>query len=170
VIYLNTFTKSLSPSLRISYMVLPPALAQRYRRELNFYSSTVPSFEQHILALFMQRGHLERHIWRTRKRYKLRRDALISALKRSGLTQFTRLSGADAGLHLLLTAQNGQTEEALISAAAAAGVRIYPVSACYDMQPPKEYIPTFIMGYARMDEKQLDTACDLLYRSWQALS
>jgi GntR family transcriptional regulator/MocR family aminotransferase len=170
VIYLNTFTKSLSPSLRISYMVLPPALAQRYRRELSFYSSTVPSFEQHILALFMQRGHLERHIWRTRKRYKLRRDALISALKRSGLTQFTRLSGADAGLHLLLTAQNGQTEEALISAAAAAGVRIYPVSACYDMQPPKEYIPTFIMGYARMDEKQLDTACDLLYRSWQALS
>lgn len=169
VIYLNTFTKSLSPSMRISYMVLPPALAERYRRELYFYSSTVPSFEQHILALFMQRGHLERHIWRTRKRYKLRRDALLQAAKASGLTAYSRLSGADAGLHLLLTVENGKRESDLTAAAAGAGIRIYPVSTCYDAAVPPGYVPTFIMGYARMDEAQLGTACRLLNDCWRPL-
>ena len=70
VIYLNTFAKTLAPSLRISYMVLPPHLLERWRRELWFYSSTVPSFEQDTLALFMQRGHFERHLARARNRYK----------------------------------------------------------------------------------------------------
>ncbi len=169
VIYLNTFTKSLAPSIRISYMVLPPLLAERYRREVYFYSSTVPSFEQYSLALFMQRGHLERHIWRTRKRYKLRRDALISAVRETGLTAYSQLSGADAGLHLLLTVRNGKREADLISAAAGAGVRIYPVSACYDGPVPAAYTPTFILGYARMDEDHLTAACRLLHESWQAL-
>lgn len=72
VIYLNTFAKTLAPSLRISYMVLPPHLLERWRRELWFYSSTVPSFEQDTLALFMQRGHFERHLARARNRYKAR--------------------------------------------------------------------------------------------------
>ncbi len=169
VIYLNTFTKSLSPSMRISYMVLPPLLAERYRKELYFYSSTVPSFEQYSLALFMQRGHLERHIWRTRKRYRLRRDALITAVRETGLTAYSRLSGADAGLHLLLTVQNGRRESDLIAAAAEAGVRINPVSACYDGPVPGTYLPTFILGYARMDEEHLTAACRLLQEGWQAL-
>ena len=58
MVYLNTFAKSLAPSLRISYMVLPPHLLERWRRDFWFYSSTVPSFEQYALARFMERGHL----------------------------------------------------------------------------------------------------------------
>lgn len=92
VIYLNTFAKTLAPSLRISYMVLPPHLLERWRRELWFYSSTVPSFEQDTLALFMQRGHFERHLARARNRYKARREALRAAAKETGLLDIGRFS------------------------------------------------------------------------------
>lgn len=170
VIYLNTFTKSLSPSMRISYMALPPALARRYRQELSFYSSTVPSFEQEILALFMSRGHLERHIWRTRKQYRLRRDALLDAAQKTGLTRFCTLTGADAGLHLLLRCELPVPEETLVRAAAETLVRVYPLSACYEGKLPEEYRPTFIMGYARMSEAQLLEAARRLSACWGALA
>ena len=57
VIYMNTFSRSLAPSLRISYMVLPPALLERYQRTLGFYSCTVPAIEQYTLARFLSEGY-----------------------------------------------------------------------------------------------------------------
>lgn len=167
VIYLNTFTKSLAPSLRISYMVLPMPLARRYQKEFSFYSSTVPSFEQYILALFMERGHLERHISRTRKRYRIRRDALLMAAEQSGLTDFATISGEDAGLHLLLTVHNGQSEAALIETAAAAGIRLYPLSAYYMKKAPVSHAPIFLLGYARMPHADMPEAFHRLVRCWQ---
>ena len=65
----NTFAKSLSPGLRIGYLVLPDALMARYRERFSLYSSTVPSFDQHTLAAFMRTGGFERHISRSRKVY-----------------------------------------------------------------------------------------------------
>lgn len=62
VIYMNTFSKSLVPSLRISYMILPPKLLERYEATQSFYSCTVSSFEQHTLAQFIAQGYFERHL------------------------------------------------------------------------------------------------------------
>lgn len=59
---MNTFSKSLVPSLRISYMVLPPRLLERYEQTMSFYSCTVSSFEQYTLARFISEGYFERHI------------------------------------------------------------------------------------------------------------
>lgn len=166
VIYLNTFTKSLAPSLRISYMVLPPALAHQYRKELFFYSSTVPSFEQYILALFMERGHLERHISRTRKRYRSRRNALLQAAESSGLTRFATISGEDAGLHLLLTVHNGQSEAALIQSAKAAGIHVYPLSDYYQAPHPQTLDPVFLLGYTRISIKDMPDVFQRLVACW----
>lgn len=74
VIYLNTFSKTISPSLRVGYMVLPRKLVDRFDERLGFYSCTVPSFEQYVIARFIQNGDFERHINRVR-RHK-RRDML----------------------------------------------------------------------------------------------
>lgn len=68
VIYLNTFSKTIAPSVRVGYMVLPPALAERYAREIGFYSCTVPVFEQYVLAEFIASGDFERHINRVRRK------------------------------------------------------------------------------------------------------
>ncbi|MCD7828925.1 MAG: PLP-dependent aminotransferase family protein [Clostridiales bacterium] len=167
VIYLNTFTKSLAPSMRISYMVLPAQLARRYQQEFFFYSSTVPSFEQYTLALFMDRGHLERHIWRTRKSYKARRDALLSAAKSEKLTDFADFSGGDAGLHLLLKVRTERTEQQLVEAADSVGVRVYPLRQFYQLPVPASYTPSFVMGYARMREEEIQEAIHRLVIAWK---
>ncbi len=166
VIYLSTFTKSLAPSMRISYMVLPQHLARRYRREFLYYSSTVPSFEQYTLALFLERGHMERHIWRTRKRYKARRDTLLTAAEESGLSEYVRFSGGDAGLHLLMSVQTDQSEEVLERAAEHAGIRLYPLSPFCRREPHGKYPPSFIMGYARMKDEDISEGICHLKQVW----
>ena len=70
VIYLNTFSRALAPSLRISYLVLPPTLLDRYHQRLGFYSSTVPCPEQYTLASFLSEGRFEQHLSRARNRYR----------------------------------------------------------------------------------------------------
>ena len=73
VIYLNTFSKTISPSLRIGYMVLPKHLASLYTEKLGFYSCTVPTFMQYVLTELINNGDFERHINRVRR--KLRKDS-----------------------------------------------------------------------------------------------
>jgi GntR family transcriptional regulator / MocR family aminotransferase len=67
VIYLNTFSKTLSPSMRIGYMVLPKKLVKPFEEKLGFYSCTVPTFEQYVLAELIKSGDFERHINRIRR-------------------------------------------------------------------------------------------------------
>lgn len=169
VVYMNTFTKSLAPSLRIGYMVLPPHLLERYQSEFLFYSSTVPSFEQYTLARFLSRGHFERHIRRMRTIYRTRRDALLSAAKATGLTQFGSFSGAEAGLHLLFHASGGPSEEELVQAAAQAGIGVYPLS-YYALTPPDPgQPPTLLLGYARLEPEEIAAAVARLYSAWRPL-
>ena len=76
VIYLNTFSKTISPSLRVGYMVLPKKLVGVFEEKLGFYSCTVPTFEQYVIARLLQNGDFERHINRVRrdKRKKIAND------------------------------------------------------------------------------------------------
>lgn len=162
VIYLNTFAKTLAPSLRISYMVLPPHLLQRYRETLLFYSCTIPSFEQHTLALFLGRGHFERHLHRMRKIYKSRRDAFIDGF-RSHLDKL-EISGIDSGPHLLLTVKNGMPERDLIRAAEKKSVRLTPLSSYYtNGKAPSAAV---VAGYSGYHAEELREAAGLLCSAW----
>jgi GntR family transcriptional regulator/MocR family aminotransferase len=67
VIYLNTFSKTISPSLRVGYMVLPKHLVEVYEQKLGFYSCTVPTFMQYVLTALINNGDFERHINRVRR-------------------------------------------------------------------------------------------------------
>lgn len=166
VIYLNTFAKSLAPSLRIGYLVLPPGLARRYQEKLSFYACTVPSFEQHTLALFLGRGHFERHISRMRVLYKARRDALLAALRRSPLGRLCRVSGQQAGLNLLLQVDNGMSEAELVASAAKLGVGVYGLSGYYAAQSPACPPATVVLGYSALTEEQIAQAAALLALAW----
>ena len=165
VVYVNTFAKSLSPALRIGYLVLPDALMARYRERFSLYSSTVPSFDQHTLAAFMRTGGFERHISRSRKVYQARRDALMAALDRELADLPHEVSRSEAGLHLLLHMRNGILERELIERARAVGVRVYGLSAYYTppVKPPKA---TLVLGYAGLTERQIDEAAALLRQAW----
>ena len=67
VIYINTFSKSLSPSIRIGYMILPEHLMERYKETMGEFSCTVPVLDQYVLAEFIERGHFEQHLNRVRR-------------------------------------------------------------------------------------------------------
>lgn len=102
VIYMNTFSKTLVPSLRISYMLLPQKLMQRYIESMSFYSCTVSSFEQATLAKYIAEGHYERHINRLRNYYRKLRLQVIQEFRKSPLAKRSRLVENNAGTHFLL--------------------------------------------------------------------
>ncbi len=107
VIYMNTFTRSLAPSIRIAYMVLPKRLMQLCKEKLSFYSGTVSSFEQYTLASFIREGYYERHIRRMRNRFRKNRDELIKAIKETGLDKLIKLHESETGLHLIIETKTG---------------------------------------------------------------
>ena len=133
VIYLNTFSKTIAPSMRISYMILPPHLMAEYRRRLSFYACTVSGFEQYTLAQFMARGRYEQHINRMRNRYRQKRDAVIDAIRTGPLAGRAEIMEQDAGLHFLMTLDTEMDDAVLRGRAAEKGVRLALLSDYYSV-------------------------------------
>ena len=123
VIYLNTFSRTITPALRISYLILPEELLERYHRLLGFYSCTVPSFEQLTLARFLDEGYFEKHVSRMRRHYRLLREQFFTLLRQSPQADRMEIHGADAGLHFLLRLRTRLPDRQLEQRLAEAGVR-----------------------------------------------
>jgi len=155
VIYMNSFSKSLAPSIRISYMVLPPKLMERFQKELGFYGCTVPSFEQHTLARFLSRGHFEKHINRMRKFYRSRRNRVMQLLENSPFAGRITILEQDAGLHFLLKVDTSLSDEALCARLADAGIHIHPISHYYHSRSV-ENAHLLVVNYANIDEAVLE--------------
>lgn len=100
VIYMNTFSKSLAPAIRISYMILPEKLMEKYVRTSNFYSNTVSSLEQYALAKFIEKGYFERHLSRIKKYYRIEGERLLRIIKQSPLLPIVKAEGMESGTHL----------------------------------------------------------------------
>lgn len=166
VIYINAFTKSLAPSLRISYMVLPPKLLDLYREKFMFYSCTVPNFEQYTLCKFLSRGYFERHLSRMRNAYKERRDVLISAIMQSDLAPVTNIVGADAGLHILMEIDNGMSEAELIEKAKMAGIKVRGLSEYFNF--PSSLLPqaTLVIGYSGLNPADIIASVKRIESAW----
>lgn len=107
VIYIGTFSRTLTPSMRINYAVLPQKLALLYKKRFNYYSCPVPRIEQQVLSLFINGGYFERHINRSKKIYKARRDLMISELEKK--IPACKLYGTQAGLHFIMQVKDEKT-------------------------------------------------------------
>lgn len=157
VIYMNTFTKTLAPSIRISYMVLPHRLLAAFREKLGFYASTVSGFEQYTLARFMAEGYYEKHLNRMRKRYHQKRDAVIACIRGGPLAERARITEEDAGLHFLMTLDTTLPDGVLRRRAAQRGVRLAMLSEYYndpDDAPPH----VLVVNYSGIDIEKLPRA------------
>ena len=115
VIYINTFSKTMVPSLRISYMILPEKLALRYKETLGFYSCTVSSFEQYALAEFIETGAFERHINRMRNFYRKQRVAILKEFLDSPIAKKSVIEEHNAGTHFLLKVKTKKSKEDIYS-------------------------------------------------------
>jgi len=113
VIYMNSFTKTLFPGLRISFMVLPEKLMTKYIRDYSFHNSSVPVISQLTIAEFIARGEYEKHLNRMKTNYKLKRDYLLNLLDNSNFSNKIKISGEDSGTHFLLTIKTKHSEALL---------------------------------------------------------
>lgn len=161
VIYLNTFSKTLAPSIRISYMVLPRKLMERYISTMNFYSCTVSAFEQYAMAEFMNKGYFERHIHRMKKYYKEKRDCLLKVLEESPLKDYVTIDEKDAGNHFLMKLHTSLSDTELKWFAREHGIRLDCLSE-YCVRDNESFSHTVIVNYSDLNEGSFSKALHIL--------
>ncbi|RHW31471.1 PLP-dependent aminotransferase family protein [Lysinibacillus yapensis] len=163
VIYLSTFTKSLMPSLRVAYFVLPPTLLPSYQKIFSYYSATVPRFDQHILANFMKDGHFSKHLNRMRKIYRKKHDKLTNTLENN--YPAIAITGDHAGMHILISVPLDESEQQLKQLADECGIAVYPVSD-YLLKPIDYEMPTFLLGFGGFELDEIEPAIHQLMECW----
>ena len=157
VIYMNTFSKTLAPSIRIGYMVLPAALADRFRKNLGFYACTVSVFEQMTLALFLQEGYFEKHLNRMRSYYQKIRSRAVEAVKQSSLQG--ELLEERSGLHFLIRLHTNLTDAQIKERARKYGLLLRCLSD-YGIHPTDA--GTILFNYSALDPALLPGALEQL--------
>ena len=161
VVYMNTYSQTISPSMRMGFMVLPPRLLERYRRELGFYACAVPVLDQHVLARFLSGGYYEQHLSRMRKEYRTRRDAVLAAFRSSPFAGRVTISEQGAGLHFLLRLDTALDDETLRQRAESLGVRLAFLSE-YSTDPREAYAHTLVVNYGGLEPEHLAETMSLL--------
>ncbi|MET1013854.1 MAG: PLP-dependent aminotransferase family protein [Paenisporosarcina sp.] len=168
VIYISTFSKSLMPSLRMAYLVLPMHILQAYRKIFPYYSSTVPRLDQHVLAQFMNAGHFSKHLNRMRKIYRKKLEKLTSCL--ALYAPLVKISGEQAGMHIVLTVDLNKTDKELVNLAMKKGIRVYARSE-YMMTPNIESTkPQILLGFGGFSEPEIEEAIQSLMHAWNITS
>lgn len=159
VIYLGTVSKTLSPTLRLGYLVVPAALSAAFAKAKRLTDRHSPSLEQEALADFIESGAYERHVRLVRRRNGARRATLLASLSAT-LGDAVTVVGADAGLHVVvwLNRMPRAQEDALVARAHAVGLGLYPVSPLYasaqaTARPDKAGL---VMGYASLDQRAIE--------------
>ena len=161
VIYMNTFSKSLSSTIRISYMVLPQKLLKQFYEKLGFYSCTVSNFEQYTLARFISGGYFEKHINRMRNYYRNQRDILLESIRKSPLAGKIKIKEENSGLHFLMELQTEMPDDLLEEKAGRMGLRISCLSAYYH-QPEQAKQHVLVLNYSGIDREKMAEAIEIL--------
>lgn len=157
VIYINTFTKSLSSTIRISYMALPKHLVNRFYAQLSFYSCTVSNFEQYTLARFIREDYFEKHINRMRNFYHAQRDRMLEAIRHSPLAEHVKITEEDSGLHFLMHIDMEYSDEEFQRRAEQSGVRLSCLSQYYNGDyPAAQHV--YIINYSNIPAENMEEA------------
>ncbi len=164
VIYVSTFSKSISPSIRIAYAVLPEALLQRYHALQNLEGGTVPRHTQFMVTRFMQTNQFERHLNRMRKIYRQKRDKVLSTLKQ--YPELFTINGEKTGMHFIISIQNGWDEATCIRQLKANDIDIHPLSD-YSFDKVKGP-PRFVLGFGGIPMDKIEAHTQQLIDSFNA--
>lgn len=163
-IYIGTFSKSLSPSLRVNYMVLPVHLLNMYYSLFCSYNSPVSWLTQRVLAMFMRDEKYGYHIRKMCLTYKRRHDVFIQEATKTFGNKVI-LHGRGAGLHFVLEFPGGEEENWLIKQAEKVGVKVYPMTPFWKDQDACPQNMLFA-GYSLLSENQIRKGIKLLQSAW----
>lgn len=163
VIYLGTISKTLSPMLRIGYLVVSPELANVFLTAKQFADRHSPVAEQEALAALIESGSYDRHVRRVRRLNGERRSALLAALRRTFADRI-RIQGADAGLHVVVWFDDvpGSREPDLIEAARRTGLGLHPILPLYGRPARGHDRVGLVMGYAALGIRQIERGVEIL--------
>ena len=164
VVYLGTFSKSLIPSIRISYMVLPSSLLIKYQEHFTIYKQTVSRLHQDTLFRFMKEGFWQSHLNKMRTLYRKKQSTLMLALN-NYLGQNVNIIGEKSGLHIVLEVKNNMEEEELINTAMNVGVKVYPLSIYYS--GTTNVGSRILLGFGGLTESEIVTGIKLLKKAWR---
>lgn len=157
VIYMNTFSKSLAPSFRMSYMVLPKHLMGCYEGISQYHGCTVPTFDQYVLYKFMNGGYFERHINRMRNHYREKLEWI-----RRYVQKFTwiDLHGDEAGLHFMMEVKTEKKSQELKILLEESGIQLSII----DHEILYQY-PCLVIGYSGIAQDHLRSSFDALIQT-----
>ena len=166
VIYIGTFSKTMFPSLRIGYLVVPPSWIKIISKAKWLCDRSVPLLEQYALTDWIGEGDFERHIRKMRQLYNLRRQALITAFNKyfcdrpsPAKADRATILGANAGIHVMVKIETGLSDRAVIEKAAAVGIGIISAREYYLSSPSQG---EFIFGYAQLEEELIEKGIYIL--------
>jgi GntR family transcriptional regulator/MocR family aminotransferase len=159
VIYISTFSKSLYPSCRVAYVVLPKKLLEHYHQLAHKEGNTVPVHMQKLVANFMQSGSFERHLNKMRTVYNNKLSYILDRLK--PYNDQLQIEGTLTGMHFTLTVTNGLTLEECLAQAEENSLKIIPL-AKYNNE---ETAPKFIVGFGGIPQSELQAHTDILIQS-----
>ena len=163
VIYLCNVSKVLSPSLRISYAILPPKLLERYWDLFNYAHPSISWLEQEVLARFIAGGHWDAHVRKTAKGNHRRHDELIRCLNAS-MGDMLDISGTDTGMHLYVTVNNGMDDRGLVDSALAQGAKVYDtVRMRFSRSAPSNSV---MIGFSAIAFEDIEPGVAALVRAW----
>lgn len=169
VIYLNTFSKSLSPALRIAFGVFPPSLDDALERALQCFSSTVGTIEQIALARLMESGDYERHVNRYRNKSRNSRDRLLEVLQACPAASKFSFEECDSGLHFVLCIDTHASAGDIAEQAAMRGVGLAPIEH-FDMGAMRspDGNARFMMQYDGIDPQSFEHAAAVICSSLES--
>jgi GntR family transcriptional regulator/MocR family aminotransferase len=168
VFYLGTFSKTLFPSIRLAYVVVPPTLVEPFVAAREMFDLHPPVFEQMVVADFISEGHFQRHIRRARKRYAERQAALIEAASQE-LTGLLEIVPRDSGKQLVGWLPEGVDEDVAVEAAAEHGVTVNPLGMYYQQEQPGRR-PGLVLGYAAFEPEEIQTGVGRLATALRSVS
>lgn len=157
VIFIGTFSRTLTPSMRVSYMILPMDLLCRYRESFGYYPCPVSRIDQKVIAEFMAGGYYERHISRMRRIYRTKRNLMVSLL--SEALPELEIQGSEAGLHFIIRHPSIREESLLVEKGKAFGLYLKGAGDGW-----------LIVGYAHLSEEEMTEAVEKLRALYHAFS
>ena len=164
VIYMGTFSKSLSPALRINYLVLPEPLRDRWREAFASSYSPVPWLNQQVLARFMADGSWDRHLRRVQAKNRRKYETLTRVLRATMGNDVEMLENG-TGLHLLVRVRDGRPQDELVRQAAEADVAVYPTKK-YWTDPARHVSSTVLVGFSSIAEDDIEPGIRALAAAW----
>lgn len=160
-IYINSFSKTMLPSLRVSYMILPHKLLHRYRETMSFYSCTVSASDQYIYSRFLEDGYFERHLNHMNTHFKSMQAAILKEIHKEGLDHYCEVVTPRTGTALLLKLDSKKNPSSLKSRAEHFNIKLAFVSDYCEM-PNEEMKRIMIFNYASLPSDRIEPVVSTL--------